>query len=155
MTRISFSNYGQSAFEKIIGHNEAILENWVNLENVFFTSTGLDDNLLEQVRRTLAFENECEYCMVKEGRPSFDENQKRIMSACAFAELFAIDHKSIMDYHFAMLRENFTEKEISELCTFISFITASQRLGRICNLKEEYQLKAVTTMADLKKQLKQ
>jgi len=149
MTRIKLSDYGSSPFEKLIGHNKIVLDKWTELEIALFTETKLDKNLLEQVRRTIAFENECEYCMVKAGKPNFDINEKKINSATAFAQLFAIDHKSINDNHFDILREEFTEQEISELCSFISFITASQKLGRIYNLSEEFQLNKVVTIAEL------
>ena len=149
MTRIELSDYGNSPFEKLIGHNKIVLDKWTDLEVALFSETKLDKNLLEQVRRTVAFENECEYCMVKAGKPNFDLNEKRISSATAFAQLFAIDHKSINDKHFDILREEFTEQEISELCSFTSFITACQKLGRIYNLTENYQQNKAVTIAEL------
>ncbi len=139
MTRIKLSEYGNSPFEKLIGHNRTVLDKWIDLEVALFTETKLDKNLLEQVRRTIAFENECEYCMVKAGRPNFDPSEKRISVATAFAQLFAIDHKSINETHFEILREEFDEIEISALCSFISFISACQKLGRIYNLTSHNQ----------------
>ena len=65
--------------------------------------------------------------------------------------MFAIDHKSITDKHFEILGEEFNETEISELCSFISFITATQRLGRIYQLTEDKQINAVTSMDELQK----
>ncbi|MBP9179791.1 MAG: carboxymuconolactone decarboxylase family protein [Bacteroidia bacterium] len=149
MTRIKLSEYGNSPFEKLIGHNKIVLDKWIDLEVALFSETKLDKYLLEQVRRTIAFENECEYCMVKAGKPNFDLTEKRISSATAFAQFFAIDHKSINDKHFDILREEFTEQEISELCSFISFITACQKLGRIYNLTENYQQNKVVTITEL------
>ncbi|MBP6414667.1 MAG: carboxymuconolactone decarboxylase family protein [Bacteroidia bacterium] len=149
MTRIKLSEYGNSPFEKLIGHNKIVLDKWIDLEVALFSEPKLDKNLLEQVRRTIAFENECEYCMVKAGKPNFDLTEKRISSATAFAQFFAIDHKSINDKHFDILREEFTEQEISELCSFISFITACQKLGRIYNLTENYQQNKVVTITGL------
>ena len=149
MTRIALSDNGNSPFEKLIGHNKIVLDKWIDLEVALFSETKLDKNLLEQVRRTIAFENECEYCMVKAGKPNFDLTEKRISSATAFAQLFAIDHKSINEKHFDILREEFTEQEISELCSFISFITACQKLGRIYNLTENYQQNKVVTITGL------
>ncbi len=149
MTRIELSDYGNSPFEKLIGHNKIVLDKWTDLEVALFSETKLDKNLLEQVRRTIAFENECEYCMVKAGKSNFDLTEKRISSATAFAQLFAIDHKSINDTHFDILREKFDEQEISELYSFISFITACQKLGRIYNLTENYQQNKAVTIAEL------
>jgi len=149
MTTIEFSDHGSTPFEKLIGHNPEILHHWNRLEETFFKNTSLDPDLLEQVRRTLAFGNGCEYCMVKGGRPDFNQSDLKISVAVSFAELFYKDHRSILKNHFSMLREFFSEKEISEFCTFISFISASQKLGKIFNLTEEYQKNAVVEMEQL------
>jgi alkylhydroperoxidase family enzyme len=148
MTNINFSDNGDTPFEKLIGHNDKIRSAWNQLEEIFWNSTNLDKNLLEQVRRAMAFENGCEYCMVKAGKPEFDNSQLKIATAIGFAELFSKDHQSISQGHFKMLKEFFTEKEISELCTFISFINASQKLGNIFNLTENYQQNAVLKIKD-------
>ncbi len=132
--RIELSNNGSTPFEKLIGHNKDILENWNNLENALFNSSSIDKNMLEQIRRALAFENECEYCKVKAGNIVKNLDEKTNI-AIAFAQYFAIDHKSISDEHFKILKQYFTDKEISELCSFIAFITSCQKLGRIYNLK--------------------
>ena len=148
-TSIALSDNGTSPFERLIGHNPVILQKWNALENSLFNDISLDADLLEQVRRTLAMGNGCEYCMVKGGRPSFDEKDTRISFATAFAELFAVDHTSIQQAHFAMLSEVFTDKEIAELCTFISFITASQKFGKVMNLTEDLQSNKVTSLAEM------
>lgn len=148
-TSINLSNTGNSPFEKLLGHNPEILKYWNDLEVTLFTLSGLDANLLEQVRRTLAFGNGCDYCMVKAGKPDFDPKEQRISLATAFAELFALDHRSILETHFSILKEAFTEKEISALCAFISFITASQRFGKIMNLTEDLQSNKATNLVDL------
>lgn len=139
MTRLRLSENGNSPFEKLIGHNEEILIKWNELEITLFKSSSLSQDLLEQVRRTLAYGNECEYCMAKAGRPEISEDNMREQVAAAFAEVFSQDHKTINDGHFKMLKEHFTEKEISELCSFISFISACQMLGHIYNLTADFQ----------------
>ncbi len=151
-TTITLSENGNTAFEKLIGHNPFILQKWRILEDVLFTRTNLSADLLEQVRRTLAFENECEYCMVKSGRPDINNSDKQMRAATDFAYMFSVDHKSIAEGHFAMLKEVFTEEQISALCVFISFITASQKFGKIMNLTEEQQVNKSTTMHRLKTQ---
>lgn len=148
-TRIELSNTGTTPFEKLIGHNPIVLEKWNELEVSLFNSTSLDKDLLEQVRRTLAFGNGCEYCMVKGGKPQFDVTDQKIQTATAFAELFAIDHKSIQEAHFAFLKEQFSEAEIAELLTFITFITASQKFGKVMNLTEDLQLNKVGSLAEI------
>jgi len=149
MTRIKLSDYGNSPFEKLIGHNKNILDKWNELEITLFATSSLSNELLEQVRRTIAFENECEYCMVKGGKADSNQIDEKISLATAFAQVFSINHKDIDDKHFDLLKEKFTEKEISELCTFISFISSSQKLGRIYNLTEDYQKNKVTSMKEL------
>jgi alkylhydroperoxidase family enzyme len=147
-TRIKLSSSGNSPFEKLIGHNPTVLEKWNELETVLFTKTSLDSNLLEQVRRTLAFGNGCEYCMVKAGKAQFDSADRRIQAAAAFAELFVLDHKSISNAHFDFLKEIFSEPEIAELASFISFITASQKFGKVINLTEDLQKNRFQTGQD-------
>ncbi|MCX2740332.1 carboxymuconolactone decarboxylase family protein [Pontibacter anaerobius] len=133
-TRIRFSEEGATPFAQLLGHNPNILMAWDELENALFKSSGLDAALLEQVRRTLAFGNQCAYCMAK-GKPSEVKADKRESYATAFAELFALDHLSISEAHFDLLREALSEAEIASLCAFISFITASQRFAAIMNLQ--------------------
>ncbi|MBC5992054.1 carboxymuconolactone decarboxylase family protein [Pontibacter cellulosilyticus] len=133
-TRVKLSDNGSTPFAKLLGHNPAILQAWDELEVTLFNRSGLDAALLEQVRRTLAFGNQCAYCMAK-GKPNEVKADKRESYATAFAELFALDHLSISGAHFELLREVFTEKEIAALCAFICFITASQRFGAILNLQ--------------------
>ena len=149
-TRIKLSQNGNTPFEKLVGHNEQVLKGWLKLETVLFTNTGFTNELLEQVRRTLAFGNECEYCMVKGGKPDLMPSDERVEAAITFAQMFVIDHKSINERHFIMLRSCFSESEISELCVFITFITACQQLGKIMNLTEDYQPARVTSMMELK-----
>ncbi len=105
MTRIKCSENGTTAFEKLIGHSPEILKKWNELDEVLWNRSLADENLLEQIRRTMAFENGCEYCMVKGGKPNFDKSQLKISMATAFAELFCKDHHSITDMHFDMLRD--------------------------------------------------
>ena len=61
MTRIVLSETGSTNFEKLLGHNEAILKKWSELEEALFKSGTLDLHLKEEVRRTLAFSNQCHY----------------------------------------------------------------------------------------------
>lgn len=134
-TRIPFSENGATPFQKLLGHNPEVLTHWNALGDVFYSKLSPDPYLLEQVRRALAFENGCEYCMALAGRPDYSPENDKIKIAVAFAEMFAMDHKSILDAHFDLLKTCFTDTEISELCAFISFISASHRIGHVFNLK--------------------
>lgn len=135
-TRIKFSQNGATPFAKLLGHNVDVLKSWNKLEAAFSNRTSLESDLLEQVRRTLAFKNRCKYCMAK-GEPNATKKDNREAYATAFAALFADNHLAVGDQDFQKLREVFTEVEIAELCSFISFISASQRLGAIYNLTPE------------------
>lgn len=108
-TNIQASNYGNTPFEKLIGHNPDILNSWNKLELTLFEKSSLNNDLLEQVRRALAFENDCEYCKLKAGNvnQNIDEKTKVVI---AFAQYFAIDHKSIGKKHFKILEEYFHKK---------------------------------------------
>lgn len=149
MTNISFSELGNTPFEQLIGHNAQLLNSWNQLEEAFWAPTILDHNLKEQVRRAMAFENGCEYCMVKAGKPDYTDADIRISIAIGFATLFYQDHYAIGNDHFDMLRGYFTDKEISALCTFISFINAAQKLGKIFNLTAEYQQHAIVKRSEI------
>lgn len=143
MTRIPLSDKGNTPFEKLIGHNEKILTNWIALEDSIFRDSSLEPDLLEQVRRTLAYGNHCEYCMAKAGGANKVKRNNREELATAFAELFALDHKSITNSHFDILKEEFNDKEVSELCSFLGFISASQKVGSILNLTADFHYEKV------------
>lgn len=142
MTTIAFSGNGTTPFEKLLGHNPEILTQWNALEETLWTATALDRTMLEQIRRAMAFENGCRYCMAKAGKPDFDASQLKISVAVSFAELFSKDHTSVLPAHFDLLREYFTDTEISGLCAFIAFVNASQKIGKIFNLTENDQPQA-------------
>ena len=65
MALISFSQNGLTPFQQLLGHNKDILEKWISLEECFFGRDTLSAKLKEEVRRTLAFNNGCEYCKAK------------------------------------------------------------------------------------------
>jgi alkylhydroperoxidase family enzyme len=128
------SEAGNTPFQQILGHNPHILAAWTQLEEQFFSNTSLSADLLEQVRRTLAFGNRCPYCMAK-GKPNEIKQSPQESYATAFAEMFALDHLSISEAHIILLREVFSESQIAELCSFIAFISAAQRLGAVLDLQ--------------------
>ena len=133
MTRIPFSNTGTTPFERLMGHNPQVLQKWDELERALFAAPLLSPELKEQVRRTLAFGNGCEYCMAK-GRPADVHPDPKQSLAVAFAQMVVQDHLAIDDRQFDVLRVEFNDAEIAELCAFICFITASQSFGALLNL---------------------
>lgn len=133
MTRINFSKHGFTPFQKLMGHNERIMTEWSNLEECVFNSNTFTPELKEEIRRTLAFNNGCEYCMAK-GKPSNEIKDSKILMATRIADFISKNH-NIDDKHFDLLKSEFDDSEISELLALICFITASQKFGALLNLQ--------------------
>lgn len=134
MARIVESSFGQTPFQKLLGHNKQVMEAWSLLGDTLEQDGKLSSKLKEQVRRTLAQSNGCEYCKAK-GKPETDKFDEKISIAVGFAEVFLKQKGNISESTFNILRECFTEEEISELCAFITFTTASQYFGAIMKLE--------------------
>ncbi|MCL9638429.1 carboxymuconolactone decarboxylase family protein [Bacillus zanthoxyli] len=134
MTNISLSSNGSTPFQQLLGHNANIMNAWNNLGDILGEDNSLSATLKEQVRRTLAQKNGCEYCKAK-GKPNPDEFDEKTSLAVGFAEVFLKQRGEINEYFFHVLKEVLTDREISELCAFISFTTASQYFGAMLSLK--------------------
>ncbi|HAT1766728.1 TPA: hypothetical protein KKW30_002472 [Legionella pneumophila] len=135
MSLIELSDCGSSLFERLLGHAPKILEDWNQLESSFFQSTTFSPEFLEQVRRALAFNNQCQYCMAKAGPPDQNPEDNRLIEALRFANKFAISNL-VDEEEIARLKKYFSDAEIVELVAFCSFISASQRIGAVLGLKE-------------------
>lgn len=109
---------------------------WSQLGDVLEKDGILTSKLKEQVRRTLAQSNGCEYCKAK-GNPDPVKFEEKTSVAVGFAEVFLKQKGEIAESSFEVLRECFSEEEISELCAFISFTTASQYFGAMMKLEPE------------------
>ncbi|GAK00775.1 carboxymuconolactone decarboxylase family protein [Geomicrobium sp. JCM 19055] len=131
MARIAQSTFGETPFQRLLGHNPEIMERWNQLDEAF---EGLSSKLKEQVRRTLAQSNGCDYCKAK-GKPDPLEYDEKTSIAVGFAEVFLKQRGGIPNSTFDVLKESFSEKEISELCAFIAFTTASQHFGALIKLE--------------------
>lgn len=134
MARIKESNFGDTPFQRLLGHNVEVMQGWSYLGDIFEKEGLLFPELKEQVRRTLAQKNGCEYCKAK-GKPGLDKFDEKISIAVAFTEVFLKQKGEISDSSFEILKEYMTEEEISELCAFISFTTASQYFGAMMKLE--------------------
>jgi alkylhydroperoxidase family enzyme len=143
MSIIPLSNNGKTPFEKLLGHAPEILTPWGNLEASFFNQTTFDLDFLEQIRRALAYSNQCRYCMAKEGPPTENQNDIRLRVALRFANQFAISHLSIDASEINQLKEYFSDSEIVELVAFCSFISASQRFGAVLGLEQSIKYSAI------------
>ncbi|SDL96182.1 carboxymuconolactone decarboxylase family protein [Sediminibacillus halophilus] len=136
MVRINQSKTGETPFQQLLGHNPRIMKSWTLLGEALEKDGQLSKELKEQVRRTLAQRNGCQYCKAK-GKPDPNMVDDRVLTATGFAEVFAKSHGEIPDSVFNVLRDVFSEKEISELIAFICFTTAQQRFGAVLQLEAE------------------
>lgn len=137
MARISKSKFGRTSFSKLLGHNLGIMTAWSELADILEKDAKLSKNLKEQVRRALAQNNGCDYCKAK-GKPDTDLFDEKTSVAVGFAAVFqACDKRDVPDSSFAILKEYFSEAEISELCAFICFTTAQQYFGALMKLGAE------------------
>ncbi|WP_019216748.1 hypothetical protein [Legionella tunisiensis] len=94
MAHITLSKQGVTPFEKLLGHLPEISVQWQQLEMAFFQSNIFDADFLEQVRRALAFNNVCQYCMAKAGPADKDpaSSKFKLAAALRLTNKFALDH---------------------------------------------------------------
>jgi alkylhydroperoxidase family enzyme len=134
MARIKESKIGETPFQKLLGHNKDVMYVWTQLGKLLEKDGQLSAYLKEQVRRTLAQSNGCEYCKAK-GKPETHYFDDKISIAVGFSEVFLKQKGNMSDATFEILNDYFSEEEIIELCAFISFTSASQYFGAMLDLK--------------------
>lgn len=135
MSYIPPSSMGDSPLEKVMGHAPHVLKPWLQLESAFFSQSLLSQDLLEQVRRTLAQQHGCEYCQAKGGPPDISHEDMKTSLAVALAALFAIDHKNIGEAQLNVLRPYFSDAELVELVAFMGFMWAGGTFGAVMAVK--------------------
>lgn len=135
MSYIKLSEKGSTPFEQLMGHVPEISYKWRQLEKTFFQSKRFTIVFLEQIRRALAFNNLCQYCMTKAGAPDANPNSIYLVEALRFANKFAIDHTLINKDEILRMKEYFTDDELVELIAFCCFISASQKFGASLGLQ--------------------
>ncbi len=133
MAKITFSQEGLTPFQQLLGHNKYIMEKWTSLEECLFNSNTFTHELKEEVRRTLAFNNGCQYCMSK-GKPSDKVTDSKVLIATKIAGIVS-KSQYIDNEHFDKLKNEFSDSEISELLALICFITACQKYGASLDLQ--------------------
>ena len=134
MTLISYSNNGSTPFQKLLGHNASVMEKWNSLSEELEKDGYLSAALKEQVRRTLAQENGCEYCKAK-GKPDPKNYDEKITLSIGFAQAFLFSKGKTSPAVVNVLKEHLSDEEISELIAFICFATASQYFGALMQLQ--------------------
>lgn len=128
MARIKYSENGNSPLQKLLGHNQEVLKNWDQLLDSFYQFSSFDPKLQEEVRRAIAYQLGCAYCM-SHGCPAVQIEDKKTKAAVDFAKKMVQTVIPITEEDIAKLKEYFSDKEIAELCAFISFGTGYARFG--------------------------
>ncbi len=133
MARMAESKNGETRFQRLLGHRNEIMESWTKLSEVFDQGL-LSIDLKEQVRRTLAQGNGCEYCQAK-GKPQPDTYDEKTAVAVGFADVFLRLGGTIPDAVYRRLNETFNVEEQVELCAYMTFTTASQQFGALMKIE--------------------
>ncbi|WP_270181310.1 carboxymuconolactone decarboxylase family protein [Alkalihalobacillus sp. CinArs1] len=134
MAIIQKSDVGNTPFQKLLGHNPDVMKAWSALGDELENDGVLTSTLKEQVRRTLAQQNGCEYCKAK-GKPDPSLFDEKTSLAAGFAEVYLKQNGDVSSSIINVLKESFSEEEISELFAFICFTTAQQHFGALMKLQ--------------------
>jgi len=135
--------------ERLMGHAPHILAPWVQLEEAFFDSTTFPAELLEQVRRTLAFSTGCRYCQAKAGPAASTHNDPKVAAAVELAQLFALDHRAIDEATLARFESEFSAAELAELLAFIGFMWAGGTFGAVLGLRPRPEYESSCSIEEL------
>lgn len=133
MAYISYSNHGDNPLTKLLGHNPVLLKNWMMLLESFYQSCDLDRKLQEEVRRAVAYQIGCVYCM-SHGCPTQNIEDLKTKTAVDFAKKVVQTQKPITAQDIELLKPHFCDKEIAELCAFICYGIGLARFGAILNV---------------------
>lgn len=134
MTLIHLHEKGKTPFQQLLGYNENIQLHWSQLGTTLEKDGYLSSTLKEEVRRTLAQQNGCQYCKAK-GVPNPQDYDEKTAVCTGFAEAFLATKGHTASYVTAVLKDYLTDAEISELLAFICFTTAQQYFGALMQLK--------------------
>ena len=133
MAYISYSENGNNPLTRLLGHNPELLTKWMDLLDSFYQSSDLERELQEEVRKAIAYQIGCSYCM-SHGCPTIIIKDVKTKIAVDFAKKVCQTQQKISEQDIEPLKTHFSEKEISELCAFICYGTGLARFGNILNV---------------------
>ncbi len=133
MAYIAYSENGENPLTKLLGHNPEVMKHWMTLLECFYQNCDLDRGLQEEVRRAVAYQIGCAYCM-SHGCPAPFIEDIQTKAAVDFAKKVAQTQRQILKTDIELLKAHFTEKEISELCAFICYGIGLARFGAVLNV---------------------
>ncbi|OKH79594.1 hypothetical protein EB73_35500 [Mycobacterium sp. SWH-M3] len=136
MPRIKPTDRSTDSFYAVLGNRPEIADAWAALDKVLLTdnSSMLSTALKEEVRSGLAQGIGCQYCATVGGDHSTEDIDPRASLAGAFAEQVVNNLGNIDDSMFDVLRGEFSEDEIVELCAWICFKFGANVLGALMKL---------------------
>ncbi|MGH3640296.1 MAG: carboxymuconolactone decarboxylase family protein [Mycobacterium sp.] len=136
MPRIEPTDRSTDSFYAVLGNRPEIADAWAALDKVLLTdgSSKLSTSLKEEVRSGLAQGIGCQYCATVGGAPVTEHVDPRASLAGAFAELVVNNLGKIDDSMFDVLRGEFSNDEIVELCAWICFKFGANVLGALMKL---------------------
>ena len=133
MAYIAYSENGDNPLTKLLGHNPELLKNWMTLLDSFYQECNFDPALQEEVRKAVAYQIGCAYCM-SHGCPAQVILDEKTKIAVSFARKVSQTQIPITKLDIDQLKKYFNDKEISELCAFICYGTGLARFGAILNV---------------------
>jgi alkylhydroperoxidase family enzyme len=128
MAHIEYSENGATPLQKLLGHHSEVLAHWDRLLDTFYKFSSFDPKLQEEVRRAIAYQIGCAYCM-SHGCPTQIIEDKKTKAAVDFARKMAQTNLPISREDIDPLKQYFSDQEIAELCAFIGFGTGYARFG--------------------------
>ena len=128
MAHIEYSENGPSTLQRLLGHHPEVLEQWDKLLDTFYKFSSFDPPLQEEVRRAVAYQVGCAYCM-SHGCPASLIQDPKTKTAVDFAKKMAQTHLPVSKEDIDKLKTFFSDREIAELAAFIAFGTGYARFG--------------------------
>jgi alkylhydroperoxidase family enzyme len=144
--RLPQTDLSDDSFYAVLGTRPEIFQAWKTLDLTLLgdPSSTLPASLKEEVRRNLAQGVGCRYCATVGGGPRAEHPDAREALAVAFADQVVQNNGSIDDAMFGVLREEFTDEQIVELCAWVCFKFGANVLGALMKLEpaSEEQLRS-------------
>jgi hypothetical protein len=135
LPRFTPSGVEGDVFYRILDRRPDISTAWHALSRALLgSSSTLDVELKEEVRRSIAQSIGCALCTTIGGPPQQFHLAPRTALAVAFAEQVINSQGEIADSVFDPLKKEFTEEQLIELCTWICFEFGGNVLGRLMRL---------------------
>jgi alkylhydroperoxidase family enzyme len=127
--------YVRDPFYGVLANRPEILVAWAELDKAFFgPGSRLPGDLKEEGRRALASDLGCVLC-ASYGVPRQAEVDAREALVVAIAEQIGKDHRQIDESTFEALRQEFDDREIVELLSWLCFKLGANVFGALMSFE--------------------